>query len=508
MRQLVPAWLFLFVVPLMAQQNAPVAITIDVSNRLAEGDIGEVRYTIENISDQPITTLFLDMLVSSPANITDVSSPDPTTVCGPVDPSLTRIGCRFPMLAPHEKRDAILQVHFLPGHYSTRIFVSTQSPAGSRELSRQATFYRDYSVTTPADGGPGSFRQAILDTNTQCPSIPCRISFEIPTTVPAEGWFTIAPASPLPPLLAPEIAVDGERQTAITGDSNPLGPEVFLDGRGVNIADGLIISGNAVTVRGLTIGGFPGNGILVLKSTALIEHNYIGTDPTGTAAVPNGLRGVMGDPANAEIRGNVLSHNRRSGVFLLRAANIHDNRIESNGASGIFLGGTTGFDSSVVTGNVIAGNRDFGVAIPPNGSVEVRANTFAGNGWGAIDMGLDGPTDRFSSLAIGPIAAPRITSARFEPESGDTIIDGIVTETGFPPRDAHVYLYANGSVDANGYAEGEKFLGVVQPANGAFSLRVHEDLRGLWIDASLTVKKFDLLDFFSTSEFGPALQVR
>jgi hypothetical protein len=312
--------------------------------------------------------------------------------------------------------------------------------------------------------------------------------------------------SPLPSVLAPEINIDAERQTAITGDTNPRGPEVFLDGRGVDIADGLIISGQLATVRGLAIGGFPANGILLLKSTALIEHNYIGTDPTGAVAVPNGLRGVMGDSSKAEISGNVLSHNARSGVFLLHAANIHDNHIEYNGASGVYLGGTTGFDYSVLAGNVIAGNRDFGVAFPPHGPVEVQGNTFAGNGWGAIDVGLDGPTLRIDSLA-GPIAAPRITSARFDAVSGDTIIEGVITEAGFPPHDVNVYVYANGSVDAGGFAEGEKFLGAVQPSTGAFSLRVHEDLRGLYIDASVSVLKYDDLNEHGTSEFGPALRV-
>jgi hypothetical protein len=34
---------------------------------------------------------------------------------------------------------------------------------------------------------------------------------------------------------------------------------VFLDGRGVTFADGLIILGAKATLRGLSIGGFPGN---------------------------------------------------------------------------------------------------------------------------------------------------------------------------------------------------------------------------------------------------------
>ena len=519
MRQLLfLSLLLLCAAPIAAQQNAPVAITISVDDRLAPGDLANVRYSIENTSDQTLTAVFLDMQVSFPANITDVGSPDPTTFCGPVDPvSFRRIGCRFPTLAPHETRDAIVQAHFPPGHYTVSIFVSSSSPGVSKSVSRAVTFYREFSVTTSADDGAGSFRQAIVDTNAQCPvSMACRINFEIADAPPAEGWFTIALASPLPPIVAPDITIDAERQTAVTGDTNPLGPEVFLDGRGVDIADGLMVankalvggaSSSSVTVRGLAIGGFPGNGILMFQGAARIEHNYIGTDPTGTVAVPNGLRGIMGDPFKAEISGNVLSHNGRSGVFLLHAANIRDNRIEHNGASGVYLAGTNAFDASQLAGNVIAGNRDFGVAFPPRGPVEVQANTFAGNGWGAIDVGLDGPTLRVDFSMVGPIAAPRITSARFDAASGDTIIEGAITEAGFPPRDVNVYVYANGSVDSNGFAEGEKFLGVVQPSNGAFSLRVHQDLRGLYVDANLSVVRHDEALQHGSSEFGPALRV-
>jgi hypothetical protein len=508
MRRLLPLSLvLLFAVSLSAQQTAPVAITIDVDDRLAPGDLANVRYTVENVSDQTLSHVNFEMRVGFQANIVDFpTTNDPAAICGPADPSFTLIGCTFPQLAPHAKAIATVPVHYPPRRYSLLLRVGTNS-SGTKSASREVVFYREFSVTHTGDGGPGSFRQAILDTNAQCAGMPCRISFEIPDAPPAEGWFTVAPSSPLPPVLASDINIDAERQTAITGDTNPRGPEVFLDGRGVDIADGLIISGQLATVRGLAIGGFRGNGILILKSTALVEYNYIGTDPTGTVAVPNGLRGVMGDSFKAEISGNILSHNARSGLFLVHAANIHDNRIEFNGASGVYLGGTTVFDTSVVAGNVIAGNRDFGVAFPALGPVEVRANTFAGNGWGAIDVGLDGPTPRADRTLAGPIAVPRITAARFDAASGDTIIEGTITEAGFPPQDVDVYVYANGSVDANGFAEGEKFLGVVRPSKGAFSLRVHEDLRGLYIDANLSVLKHDEVDERGTSEFGPALRV-
>ena len=500
MHRLLPLSLvLLFASSLFAQQQPQLSLSINPGDRLSPAGLGDVRFQVENISDQDATNVLLDMFLGNGAVATAFAPSDPATVCAQQNLGHDRVGCRIPLLAAHTKSDVIITAHFDAGHYGFRFFVNPKT------VTRDATFYREYPVTTSADGGPGSFRQAILDTNTECATVPCRIDFEISEPIPAAGWFTIAPASPLPRVLAPEIVIDGERQTAVTGDTNPLGPEIFLDGRGVNIADGLIVSGTKATVRGLAIGGFPANGLLVLRSVMLIEHNDIGTDPTGTVPVPNGLRGIMGDGFGAEIRENVLSHNIRSGIFLWHNANIHDNRIESNGASGIFLGGQTVFDGSVVTGNIITGNGDFGIAAPRRNVVEVRANTIAHNDGGGIDVGLDGRTLETNDFLLGPVSAPHIDSARFDTATGDTIIEGPIP---FAFSQQTLYLYANTTLDADGFAEGERFLGTPQLAAGRFTFRVHEDLRGLFIDGNTvgTTVNSEVIAR-GTSEFGRAVRV-
>jgi len=499
MHRLLPLSLvLLFASPLFAQQQPQLSLSIDAGDRLSPAGLADVRFHIENTSDQNATNLFLDMFLGNGAVATAFAPSDPTTDCAQQNIGQNRVGCQIPLLAAHAKSDVTITAHFDPGHYGFRFFINP------KEVTRDATFYREYPVTTSEDGGPGSFRQAILDTNAECSSVPCRIDLEISEPIPSTGWFTIAPASPLPQVLAPEIVIDGERQTAVTGDTNPRGPEIFLDGRGVNIADGLIVSGNKVTVRGLAIGGFPANGLLVLHSVMLIEHNDIGTDPTGTVPVPNGLRGIMGDGFAAEVRENVLSHNRRSGIFLWHNANIHDNRIESNGASGIFLGGQTAFDDSIVTGNIITGNHDFGIAAPRRNVVEVRANTIAHNDGGGIDIGLDGRTLETNDFLLGPLSAPHIDTARFDAATGDTIIEGPVPFAFFQSK---LYLYANTTLDPDGFAEGERFLGTPQFAGGRFTLRVHEDLRGLLIDGNTIVTRIDDVTARGTSEFGPPVRV-
>ena len=86
--------------------------------------------------------------------------------------------------------------------------------------------------------------------------------------------------------------------------------------------NGLTITGNDITVKGLIISDFGGDGIEVTGNDDLIESSYIGTDSTGTKAMGNGEAGVAvigggtdntigGTTAGA---GNVISGNAGDGV--------------------------------------------------------------------------------------------------------------------------------------------------------------------------------------------------
>src|SRR5579859_1835751 len=65
-------------------------------------------------------------------------------------------------------------------------------------------------VPTAADSGPGSLRQAILDSNAAGAAAgPNAINFNLPQD--ASGYETISPASPLPAVTA-AVMVDGTTQ--------------------------------------------------------------------------------------------------------------------------------------------------------------------------------------------------------------------------------------------------------------------------------------------------------
>ena len=364
----------------------------------------------------------------------------------------------------------------------------------------QHPFYRHFTVTTTADDGPGSLRQAILEANAACVALdePCLIDFAIADPPGAGGYYTIRPLTALPPLTAPDITVDGSTQTRFGGDTNPLGPEIEINGTLAPSGSGLEFRTDInryLEARHLTVNGFPDNGISAhsvrdAAFTFRAEGNYIGVDPTGSKAVPNGLRGIgiAGFYGYAQIVSNLISGNIRSGIFIINAsASITGNRIVENGASGIYLGPGTFIVS--LADNVIARNHQFGIATQGN-FVEIGANSIFGNGGPGIDFDLDGSK---------PVI--RLLSARYDAATGTTIITG----EGPPAiRDRSTYTYRFFRDD------GETFLGAMVITSGrAFRFSFDGDLRGKFITATATSLRLnDELQARFTSEFSDAIEVQ
>ncbi|MBI5383587.1 MAG: hypothetical protein HZA90_02760 [Verrucomicrobia bacterium] len=153
----------------------------------------------------------------------------------------------------------------------------------SASLSRAA----DFTVTSTADSGPGSLRQAILDANANAGTD--TIAFNIP----GDGPHTIQPQSPLPTITAP-VVVNGYSQlgsspnTLVGGDNAVL--KIILDGSQAGAgAYGLWLEGGRSEVRGLVVNGFAGGGIrLSLGGGSVVAGNFLGTDATGSSPIPNG----------------------------------------------------------------------------------------------------------------------------------------------------------------------------------------------------------------------------
>jgi hypothetical protein len=113
------------------------------------------------------------------------------------------------------------------------------------EQVEDRTLLSAFLVTNTADSGPGSLRQAILDSNAAIGRTNT-IDFDIAGT----GVQMIAPLSPLPAIASP-VLIDGWPQPGFAGT-----PLIELNGGQSGGGDGLLITAPNVTVRGLDINNF------------------------------------------------------------------------------------------------------------------------------------------------------------------------------------------------------------------------------------------------------------
>jgi hypothetical protein len=244
-------------------------------------------------------------------------------------------------------------------------------PSISAELVTNV--YRSFAVTTADDFGAGSLRDAIAHANERCDfTVACLISFA--------GPMTIEPHSPLPAITACNLTIDGG---IAPGTSQDIARPVEISGAKAGLANGLEIrSACGVTVRGLTVNNFAGNGILLAGTeekdyraqlTLSVEGCFIGTDTNAREARPNGLRGIAVEAPLAwvGIGNSTISGNLRSGVAVWAASRTgigscriglgRDGRALGNGASGILING-----GNATIHSTVAWNRDFGVAVGPD----------------------------------------------------------------------------------------------------------------------------------------------
>ena len=167
------------------------------------------------------------------------------------------------------------------------------------------TLLATFVVSSTNDSGPGSLRQAILDSDSATGQ-----TNNIDFNIPGSGVQSIAPISALP-AITQSVLIDGFSQPGYAGT-----PLIELSGSQAGGGDGLTITGPDVTVRSLNINGFSqGAGILISGTGAsgnVIAANDIGTDPTGAQALPNyfGVR-ILGG-ANDNLVGGIHCRLRQS----------------------------------------------------------------------------------------------------------------------------------------------------------------------------------------------------
>lgn len=183
------------------------------------------------------------------------------------------------------------------------------------------------------------------------------------------------------------LLIDGSSQPGYAGS-----PLVQLDFFSTLIA-GLVIEGEQVTVRALSITDFPLEGIQVIGAEARIEHCWIGIHPDGTTLGQN-LRGVQSTAAATVVANNVISGNATGGVVLsidAAQAEVRDNLIGllpdgltavGNGPAGegVYDFGT---ENTIGPGNTVAGHANPGVRLRGSGT-SVYGNRIGTDAAGAL----------------------------------------------------------------------------------------------------------------------------
>ena len=351
----------------LAGGDLTVALAANPSTIATTGST-TVTATLTNKTADTLTALTPSLAALPSAGLT-IGSPTPTSLA---------------TLAPHATTTVTWPVTAIdPGTFSLTANVQVTDPTTGTETD-SGTAQLPVSnlaivVTTTGDEDlPPAAQQAGIcdvDPNTDGNQCTLRAAIELANAlggsqsitfdIPGGGVPDIAPASALPSLQT-SISIDGTTQT---------GGWVQLSGATEGgTAPGLTVAGGSAVIKGLVIDGWTNfGGVFVAGgSGTVIAGNRIGTDPTGTAAVPN-----------------------RYGVYV--------------SAPDVTVGGSNGTSLSSCTGdcNLLSGNNDgeggdskaSGVYISPGGSATVSGNYIGtdvtgehalANAVGVIDATTDG----------------------------------------------------------------------------------------------------------------------
>jgi hypothetical protein len=256
-----------------------------------------------------------------------------------------------------------------------------------------------YTVTNTNDSGTGSLRYAMqMCVGTTGPhTIEFNIPTTDANYQTSTGVWVISPSSDLPILTNVSVLIDGTSQTAAVGNTNPEGPEIVLDGQNVRNYGFRFLQSPNCALKGLNIRQFTKGAQFYESTNCSVTGCYIGVDEVGNTAMGNdiGLEFISGSD-NAVIGGNtvadrnIVSGNQHIGIRLLdvqhcvvsgnligtdrtgtQAVPNYDGMSMEGAVQSCTIGGTL-----PGARNVISGNTDYGL---PLFGVGATGNTIIGN---------------------------------------------------------------------------------------------------------------------------------
>jgi len=323
-----------------------------------------------------------------------------------------------------------------------------------------------FTVTSVADAGPGSFRQAILDANANAG--PDTINFNV-----GSGAIAVLPVTQLD-TITDAVVIDGTTQPGFAGT-----PIVQIDGTSAPTgANGLVINASNVTVRGLIVNKFNSDGIQVVGPITDVGlfGNYIGLDPAGAGGKGNGASGLAIFPLSGV----------PSKVTVGGPATADRNFVGANGQNGIYVGQgvsdvtiTNNYLGLDVTGLIDAGNNGSGVLCDLGANnVTISNNKIAGNGGDGVALNAAfnvNFTGNWSGLAVDGKTAVRNDFsgiAMFNGSTSVTVNNNVLSGNG-----TGVYI-------GNAITTGNLITGNLIGTDTTGLAAVPSDFRGLWFDGS------------------------
>lgn len=294
-----------------------------------------------------------------------------------------------------------------------------------------------------------------------------------------------------PAILAdPQTPFGVQFQALVTVDGNFIGTNAAgnadfaqNNGTGVEARGDCLIGGAAAEDMNL-ISGNTGDGVVFSGGGGnspgnVVEGNHIGTDATGTTALPNGQSGVHCSAFYPSVvKNNLISGNTGAGMTIDGSFNgVSSNRIgvSAPGAGGSETPLPNGKSGVTIFGkynnielNTIAFNHGTGIVdlspVPINiGEVNsFTANSIYGNTALGIDLGGDGvtpntpggPRNSANHLTNYPVLAYAASGV------GGTVVSGTVNDlSAVIGAQIQVEFFLNPKADPSGYGQGQTYLG-------------------------------------------------
>ena len=366
----------------------------------------------------------------------------------------------------------------MPAKWFDRVqSIPKSAPAGSRrrlalrrwpavESLEERQLLSTFTVSNEADGGTGSLRQAIINSNgtAAIANSPNVISFS-----GLSNLVQIQLQSQLPTITQPVI-IDGTTANSYNGNH----PFVQLIGSYAGSgALGLDIAASGTQVKALAIDGFNSGGVLINDaSNVVLDHDYVGLDTNANATGPdvngntiyegNGTYGVTissdvsGSSTGDVLSNDVVSANSYNGIILsgvsttknvvsgtiigsdnTGAAVVDDpgnalgNGQHGGGGSGVVINGGASYNTiggtTAAARDVILGNKSYGVYITDGNTVH---NVVEGDAIGTDITGTHGNDGSGRSYGNDLSGVAIVFGASFNVVSGSATAPEVISDNG------------------------------------------------------------------------------